>query len=276
MTQQSAYGQSRHRVRFTCTAVGAIILFFLSPFFTNSSAHAEVVINELLPKTEPATLEWVELYNTGSQPVSLDRWRLQNSEGIVKTFILNASWIIAPHGFLTFTGSQTGISFSIAKDGDTVRLFDEKNNQVDSQTYPSILGYNTSMGRSSDGDGTWTMCTMPTNNMTNRCPQPSPTSTPLPTSTPKPTPKPLPTKTPPPTRTPTPARQSFGSYLPSPTETQVLGAIDNPSPTPTPDSTSLTLKIDKTFASQILLIAIAFGVIAGVAYVLLLYKKGIA
>lgn len=259
MTQQSSYIHFYNGVRFVFTIIGAVTLFLLSPFFTNSSAWAAVVINELLPKTEPATQEWIELYNTGSEPVSLDRWTIQNSAGVAKTSILNASAIIAPHGFLTFTGSQTDISFSIG--GDTARLFDEKNNEVDSQSYPGILGYNTSMGRSSDGEGTWTVCTIPTYNMPNNCPQPSPTPTPIPTNTPSPTPTPLPTNT------LTPVRQTFGSLLPSPTETRVLGTADNTSPASTPDSTSLTLKIDKVLASQILLVAISWGVIALVAYV---------
>jgi hypothetical protein len=252
-------------MRVACAIVGTFTLFFLSPFFINSSLYAAVVINELYPKTEPANLEWIELYNTGSELVSLDRWRLQNSVGVVTTFILNASARIAPHGFLTFPESQTDINFAI--EGDTARLFDEKNNQVDSQWYPSILGYNTSMGRSSDGNGSWTICTTATYNKPNNCPEPSPTPTPLPTNTSTPTPTLLPTITPTPTPAPTATRQTFGSLLPSPTQTQVLGAVNVTSPTPTPDSTSLTLKIDKILTTQILLVLMVLGVIAVVGVV---------
>ena len=279
MTQQSSSIQSHNRVRVACAIVGTFTLFFLSPFFINSSLYAAVVINEVYPKTEPANLEWVELYNTGSELVSLDRWRLQNSAGVVTTFILNASARIASHGFLTFPGSQTNISFAI--DGDTVRLFDEKNGEVDSQWYPGILGYNTSMGRSSDGNGSWTICTTATYNKPNNCPEPSPTftpigsgPTPLPTNMSTPTPTPLPIKTPPPQpQADAPDRQTFGSLLPSPTQTHVLGAGDIPSPTPTPDPTSLTLKIDTILATQILLVAIVLGVIASVAIVVYMLRK---
>ncbi len=255
------------------------ISFFLSPFFITNSARAAVVINELLPKTDPATNEWVELYNTGSESVSLDRWHIDHIAGDAKSYIFNAGAVIGPSGFLTFNGNQTAISFSIQ--GDTVRLFDATGTLVDSQSYPGILGYNTSMGRSTDGAGVWAICTTATYNTPNNCPQPSPTPTPIPTAemTPTPTPAvtPYPTLTTTPfpaatqnsiePETPVPSRQTFGSFLPSPTENRVLGAQDVLSPTPTPDPATLTLKMDKILAYQILAVAVAWGVIAAVAYV---------
>ncbi len=237
--------------------IGGITLFFLFPFYTNTPVHAAVVINEILPKTDPATLEWVELYNTGSESVSLDRWKLQTETGFVQTFILNASAIIGPHGFLTFTGSQTGISFAI--NGDIVRLFDDKNTEIDSQSYPGILGYNTSMGRSTDGDGIWAQCTKVTFNTNNNCPVPTPTpeapptNTPTPTRPSQPTPTPLPKAVRPPADTPTPTQQTFGSFLPSPANTQVLGAIETISPTPTPATDVLYFAVSKTRIAYVLL-----------------------
>jgi hypothetical protein len=47
----------------------------------------------------------------------------------------------------------------------------------------------------------------------------------------------------------------------------VLGAKDVPSPTPTPDQTSLTVKMDKILAYQILTVAVAWGVIVVVAFI---------
>ncbi|MCX6791612.1 MAG: lamin tail domain-containing protein, partial [Candidatus Gottesmanbacteria bacterium] len=241
----------------------AIGLFLLSPLFTNTPAHAAVVINEILPIDNDPRLEWIELYNTdpGPDSKSLNGWMLQNAAG--DKFILGASPVIPPHGFLTFTGSQMNMSFSIG--GDTVRLFDEKSTLVDSQSYPDILGYDNSMGRSTDGGDGWVICAPApygwTKNGPNNCPPaptPTPTAgaTPYPTATAAPTPTPLPTKISTPTSTPTPAQQTFGSFLPSPTATQVLGAVAATSPTPTPDQTKLTLKIDKILAFQILAIAI--------------------
>lgn len=237
--------------------IGGITLFFLFPLFIYKPARAAVVINELLPKTDPATLEWIELYNTGSESVSLNQWKLQTTTGAVQTFIFNASAVIAPHSFLTFTGSQTGISFAV--DGDTVRLFDDKNMETDSQSYPGILGYNTSMGRSTDGAGTWALCTKATFNTNNNCPAPTPTPQTPPTNTPTPTRRTQPTPTPqpktdrPPAGTPVPAHQTFGSYLPSPATPRVLGATDTLSPTPTPVADVLYFSVSKTRIAYILL-----------------------
>jgi hypothetical protein len=189
----------------------------------------------------------------------------------VKTYIFNASTNIAPGGFLTFTGAQTGINFAIT--GDSVQLFDEKNAGMDSQNFPGILGYNTTMGRTVDGGGTWVVCTTATFNTNNNCPIPSPqptadrplAETPIPITTPTP----LPTNTPIPTPTPAPPQRTFGSFLPSPAETQVLGAAisQTPKPTPTADPTKLALTIDKILAFQILAVAIAWASIAVVAFV---------
>lgn len=256
----------------------AIALFLLSPLFTNTSARAAVVINELLPKTDPTTDEWVELYNTGAESVSLDRWHIDHIAGDAKSYILNAGAVIQPRGFLTFSSTQTAISFSI--EGDTVRLFDANGTLADSQSYPGILGYNTTMGRSTDGGDGWVICApapyAATPNGPNNCP-PAPTPTPTAGVTPYPTatavPTPLPTDTPIPALTPTPtpapstpAQMTFGSFLPSPAQTQVLGAQNALSPTPTPDQTTLTLKMDKILAYQVLTVAVLWVVIAAVAY----------
>ena len=250
--------------------MGVLTLFFLAPFFTHTSVYAAVVINELLPKTDPASREWIELYNTGSETISLDRWHIDHTAGDVKSFILPANALVSPHGFLTFSGTQTAIVFSV--EGDTARLFDANGTLVDSKNYPGTLGYNTSIGRSTDGGDGWANCApdpyTATPDKPNNCPPaPTPTPTPTPVNTPTPTPRPLPTNTPSPIPTPTPAQQTFGSFLPSPTQIQVLGAEDTTSPTPTADPTRLTLNMDKILAYQILAVTVAWGLIAAVAYV---------
>lgn len=220
-----------------------LLLLLLVPFIFAVPVHAAVVINEVYPKTSDATEEWVELYNTGPQSVSLNLWKLAHTAGDAKSFIINASSIIQPQSFLTLGESQTGIDFSI--NGDTAQLFDQNGTMVDSQSYPGILGYNTSMGRSIDGAGTWAICTSATYNTNNNCPAPSPTVTPMPTPTVTPAPSPTPTSAPTPTPssipTPTPIQQTFGSLLPSPAVSQVLGATAIPTSTPTPTPASMDI-----------------------------------
>lgn len=254
------------------TYISLFGLFLLAPILVPDRllVHAAVVINEIVPKTDPSTLEWVELYNTDSQSVSLNQWKLDHTADS-SSYILNASAIIQPHGFLLLAGSQTNISFSI--NGDTIRLFDQNNAPVDSQSYPGTLGYNTSMGRTSDGDGVWALCTTATPNTNNVCPTPSPTATPMPTPTPYPiaTPFPTPTLMPTPTliaTTPTP--QTFGSLLPTPTGPQVLGATASVTPIPTQTQGDIMqLKIRKTWIAYGLLAIAA----AALSYMLVLWLR---
>jgi hypothetical protein len=186
-------------VRYLLGFIAVFLLLFFTPV-----AHAAVVINEVFPKTVNVENEWIELYNTGTEPVTLDRWKLENTSGDTKTYIFNGSSVIEAHSFLMFFGSQTQISLN--KNGDTIRLLDENGNLRDSKTYQGTLGYNTSMGSSTDGGGDWTICTTATPNKTNNCPAPTATPvppTPMPTSAPTPIPTAIPTPLPSPTPSPT-------------------------------------------------------------------------
>ncbi len=206
-------------------------LLFGMAFLGTSSAHAAVVVNEIFPKSSDITKAWVELYNSGTSPVSLDRWRLENAHG--SSFILNASAVISPHGFLTIYQPESGISFNI--NGDSVSLFDEKNTLMDSQSFPGTLGYNTAMGRSADGGTGWTICTpspeyYATANKPNKCP-PAPTYTPTPSPAPSPTPtvSAAPTTTPITVSSPVPTLDRFTQSSPP----EVMGNSVAVSPAPT-------------------------------------------
>lgn len=240
--------------------LAAVLVFLLSPFIIVTQIHAAVVINEIAPKYTDPTWEWVELYNTDSASVSLDRWKLDHSAGDGTSYILNASFVIEPHGFLTLSTSQTAIAFSV--DGDTVRLFNQNGSLVDSKSYPGTLGYNTSMGRSTDGGDGWVICTpdpyTATPGKANMCP-PAPTATPVPTSTATPTPAPTPTPprvfvlpTLPPIQSLQPTQQTFGSIMATPTPFQVLG-VETISPTPTPPADVLQFAIARSWIAYMFL-----------------------
>ncbi|OGG30060.1 hypothetical protein A3A63_03735 [Candidatus Gottesmanbacteria bacterium RIFCSPLOWO2_01_FULL_46_9] len=248
----------------TATLV-AVVFFLALPFFSfgRGEVHAAVVINEVLPKTAPVTSEYIELFNNGSELVRLDRWTLENTNGEKKIFIMNASEEIPANGFRTFYQPQTGITFSIS--GDTVILKNEKAETVDNQSYPATLGYLTSMGRTVDGAGVWTICTSPaTANKTNNCPPPPPTPTPLPTDVPTSTPVPT---APPPTPTPVADLQqvTFGQI----SNSDVLGE-SNPAPvisTPTPTPADvLNVTVPKFVLWQAAVVAVAWAILGAIAY----------
>lgn len=254
--------QSKYHTLFTL--LGTLVLFLLTPMLlpNHLSVHAAVVINEIFPKTDNPADQWIELYNNGSESVSLNRWKLQNSSGA--SFIINASGIIGANAFLTFDESQTAISLS--KDGDSVQLLNDNNTQMDSQSYPGTLGYNTSMGRSVDGAGVWTLCTAWTKNTSNNCPPPPNTPTPTPAPIPLPTSTPVPTDTPMDSPTPT-AIMTFAPI----TFGNVLGTTRSLTPTLTPTPTPgdvvkivipNTIEIPKSLAIQIGIVIGAWILIA--------------
>lgn len=259
----------RVRVQLLYTLIAAIGLFFLSPFL---SAHrlyvsAAVVINEVYPKPSDEISEWIELYNSGPDQVSLDGWKLENTAGDKKTYTIGPNTAIPAGNFLTFLQSQTALS--LYNEGDTVRLLDAGNSQIDSQSYPSTLGYNTSVGRSTDGGGSWTICITPaTYNKPNNCPQPTPTSTPSPTSvptnTPTPPPLPTPTSTPVPTQPPAPTSKVVSPLA----QSEVLGETNEP---PLTDDFMQTETYRKLWVASLLLALL--GLLAMVGGLYKTYKK---
>ena len=232
------------------------IVFLLLPI----NVHAAVVINELYPKPSDEQSEWIELYNTGSESVSLNLWKLENTTGEKKTFIINASAIIQAHAFLVFSKSQTGIT--MGNDGDTIKLIDQNNTTIDSQSFLGILGYNTSIGRTADGAGVWSTCTTSTPETKNSCPEPTTTPTPLASDTPTPTVTPLSSPTPiVPIDTPTPI-------------VEIVYITQIPTPTPTPSGNELfTVHISKTVMIQALIVVVAWILLAIIAAKKRHYKK---
>ena len=225
-------------------------LFTSIPGF-HSIVHAGVVINELYPKPTDEQSEWIELYNSGSESVSLNLWKVENTEGEKKSFIINASAIIQPKSFLLLPKSQTGIT--MRNDGDTVRLIDQNNATVDTQSFQGILGYNNSVGRTVDGAGVWSTCTSATPEGKNICPEPSPTPSPLVSFTPTATATPIPTVEP--------------VVIPQDTPTPIIEVITvTRIPTPTPTSPDvITFAIQKTIGIQILIVALSWMLIAAYA-----------
>lgn len=245
-------------------------------FFTVARrVSAAVVVNEIFPKSADVTTTWIELYNTGPETISLDRWRLENNSS--GTYILNASAIISPNAFLTLYQPQTGLTFSI--EGDAVRFFDHKNNLIDSQSYPGTLGYNTSIGRSTDGGAGWMTCApspdyVATPNKPNKCPPPaSPTATPTSAPTVTPTPSNTPSATP------------ISAFIPNtPTTTidpsslfafpDVLGSVISPTAMATPTPVLADGDIYKKVWTISLITGIGLGVIIMSIGLLKTFKSG--
>lgn len=250
---------NRHRILLFILA-----FLFLTPHISKSrQVYAAVVINEVLPKPSDDQSEWIELYNSGNDSVSLNTWKLENTSDGGKSYILNASWIIPGKGFLLLSKSQTGINLSI--EGDTVKLVDNNGTVADSQSYPGTLGFNTSIGRSTDGAGVWTSCSEATPAAGNKCPEPSVTPTSIMTTTPIATPVP----------TASPTQYTFPTLTAEPDnklpEERGIQTTPTVSPTLSPDVIAIpipsALVIPKTVLIQAAVVLVAWGILALIAYI---------
>jgi hypothetical protein len=159
-------------------------------FFFKGQILAQVVINEFLPNPSGSSSEldeWVELYNSGEEPVDLSGWKLDDIADGGSSPYQFSSETIAPKGFLVLTKGETGVALN--NSGDSVRLLDKDGNAVDDCVYEADIGEDKSLARVPDGGSVWFILENPTRGGTNSSqavtgsPTSGPTSTSLPTPT---------------------------------------------------------------------------------------------
>lgn len=213
-----------------------VSIFFISAIlflFSPKLVLAEITINEFSSGT---TLDWIEIYNTGTTSAQLSGFRIRDSSSSNKK---DLSGELGVDEFQLVTFSNW-----LNNDGDIVKLVrvaGENEELLEEIPYGSAGGLCTStgsesIGRLPDGSSNLVRFATQTQNASNNtaeedpCPVPTPTPTPTPTSEPTniPTPTPSPTLKPP-TSTPTPK-------LPVSTSTPTPKQTATPSLTPKPTS----------------------------------------
>ncbi|MGB9883051.1 MAG: lamin tail domain-containing protein [Microgenomates group bacterium] len=169
-------------------------LFILFIFFFKSqlvfAQQKNILINEVLIDSSP---QQVELINLSSESTYLDNWQIDDDGGSSAIFTIPTNSIIYPNSCLVFSSNF----YLNTKSQDTVRLFDDKNNLVDSFSYSKSPGQNISFQRLPDGENNWATAEANLgyfNNIKLPClilptttPTPMPTLPPTPTITPSPT-----------------------------------------------------------------------------------------
>lgn len=189
-------------VHYTVAIFTFLFIFFfmqLSPAFA-----VEIVINEFMPHLSSGD-DWIELFNAGSQAVTVDNWAIVDTTSTVITL----SGTIEGNGFKVLE-----VSNRLNNGGDTIRLKDQTGTEVDTYLYNADPGIDISIGRQPDGGTAWVNFASATKGTSNK------TATAAPTSTPTSAPTPTPSKTPTPTKTPTPIKTPTPTRTPTPTKTQ--------------------------------------------------------
>jgi len=138
-----------------------------SPSSSNSSlgigtTGSAVVLNEILPNTEDDNApkpdgEWIELYNKSDSTLSVAGWHLTDTADTHLVLITGdktntGGTDISDHGFLVVYIGPTSINLNDS--GDTISLYDDADNLIDSHTYGDTPE-GKSIARIPDGESTW-------------------------------------------------------------------------------------------------------------------------
>ncbi|MGI9242605.1 MAG: lamin tail domain-containing protein, partial [Verrucomicrobiales bacterium] len=146
------------------------LLFFL--FLFSTSASAQVVINEIMfhpahaeDVAEPKGDEYIELLNTGPDPVSLLGW--QFDRGVSFTFgnvlLQPGAFIVVAADVPAFQAAHPGVSNvvggwagQLSNSGESIRLIDGESGTVDSVSYADQGDWAQRVRESSNGEDGWT------------------------------------------------------------------------------------------------------------------------
>ncbi|HEY63693.1 MAG TPA: hypothetical protein G4O02_03900 [Caldilineae bacterium] len=159
-----------------------------TPTITPTPMPDVVRLNEVLPApgeidwdgngAATAEDEWIELYNLGSTVIDLGGWVLDDvPDGGSTPYVIPPGTQLAPHGFIVFFRSQTGLALNNA--ADEVRLLAPDGSLRDRLAY-SRAQSDVSFARTIDGMGGWTDQYPPSPGRPNQPPTPTPTPTPAP------------------------------------------------------------------------------------------------
>ena len=122
-----------------------IVFSFFLLIYSVAQADSEIIINEILPNPSgrDSGREFIELYNPGSQDISLANWQVRKKarSGSIKThhFSENETVKAKEYFILTFNG--------LNNDGAEIEIVDDAGEKIDSMNYknaPEGLSYNRS------------------------------------------------------------------------------------------------------------------------------------
>ena len=135
--------------------VGAICLFLLSVLGFAGMAQADVVINEVMASNgyyeNGHAWDWVELYNNGNSTENLSGWGFTDSKKDLYKFTFPQGTKLKAGDYLTIwcTGTENKTpgkddtfyaDFKISSSGETLRLTDEDENEVQKLKMPEQYG----------------------------------------------------------------------------------------------------------------------------------------
>ena len=146
-----------------------------TPTPTAFARTTSVRINEVVPNPgsdwtpygmNRAPAEFIELYNSGDQPVSLAGWMLDDGVGGSSPYTFPNGVVMQPGDFWEIYTS--GLNISLNDDGDSARLLYPDGSVIDEVSWGSHIGDDRSLSRNPNGIGGWEVDWQPSPGMPNR------------------------------------------------------------------------------------------------------------
>jgi len=133
----------------------------------NAEPLRAVVINEFLAHTDAPQVDFIELFNSGSQPIDLGGAWLTDNPATNK-FRLPSPTIIPARGFVSFT--QTQLGFSLSSAGERILLVNSNQTRVLDALVFGAQANGVSFGRHPDGAPAFQELASPTPALPNAAP----------------------------------------------------------------------------------------------------------
>lgn len=126
-----------------------------------------VIINEFVANSEPPLVDFLELYNSSTQPVDLSGAWLSDDASALK-FQIPPNTLLPPRGFLSL--DQTQLGFALGSDGDEIYLWNSNRTRVIEALRFGGQAQNVSRGRTPDGSTLLSELAAPTPGTNNAAP----------------------------------------------------------------------------------------------------------
>ena len=146
-----------------------------TPTATAFARITSVRINEVVPNPSSdwtqygisrTPAEFIELYNSGDQAVSLAGWMIDDGVGGSSPYTFPSGVVMQPGDFWEIYTS--GLNISLSDNGDSARLLYPDGSIVDEVSWGSHIGDDRSLSRNPNGTGGWEVDWQPSPGMPNR------------------------------------------------------------------------------------------------------------
>ncbi len=127
----------------------------IEPVIPGEGSESTVVINEVMSNNVGTGVDWIEIYNGGTEEVNLEGYKLNDAENPESGWAIPAGNVIPAGGHLVFTEDEWNFG-GVSSSGEWVSFADADGNLIDKIFVPSMSAdAGLTYAREVDGGDTW-------------------------------------------------------------------------------------------------------------------------